>query len=149
MIFLTIAACWIGLDQLTKQVIREVLDRGDFAIVTSFFQISHIHNDGAAFGLFSGANVTLTFLAIVAVIIIVCLYYLFPPVNHWAIRLGLVLVFSGAMGNLLDRVFWGHVTDFIDFLHFPAFNVADAGINIGIAIIVIHLVLFRKKIPSE
>ena len=101
MIFLTIAACWIGLDQLTKQVIREVLDRGDFAIVTSFFQISHIHNDGAAFGLFSGANVTLTFLAIVAVIIIVCLYYLFPPVNHWAIRLGLVLVFL-----VLWVIFW-------------------------------------------
>lgn len=145
MIFIVIAACWIGLDQVTKQVIREVLERGDFAIITSFFRISHIHNDGAAFGLFPGTNVVLTFSVIVALIIIVGLYYLFPPVNHWAIRLGLVLVFSGAMGNLLDRIFWGHVTDFIDFLHFPAFNVADAGINIGIAIIVIHFVFFREK----
>ena len=101
-------------------------------------------NDGGAFGLFGGANVVLALSALVATAVI-GLYYLFPPVDHWATRLGLALILGGAVGNLLDRIYQGSVTDFINFSHFPAFNVADAGINIGVAVILIHMIVVDAK----
>ena len=76
--------------------------------------------------------------AVVAIGVVV-IYYLFPPLNHWLVRSGLALIVGGAIGNLLDRIYQGHVTDFIDFIHFPAFNVADAAINVGVAAIVIAI----------
>ncbi len=139
-IFVGVAAGWIAIDQITKLILRETLAAGDHSVVTSFFQFSHVLNDGGAFGLFGGANVVLALSALVATVV-VGLYYLFPPVEHWATRLGLALILGGAVGNLLDRIYQGSVTDFIDFSNFPAFNVADAGINIGVAIILIHMVV--------
>ena len=105
----------------------------------SSFSISHVANDGGAFGIFGGANTILAVSAVIA-IVIVAAYYLFPPLNHWLIRSGLALILGGAIGNLLDRIYQGHVTDFIDFIHFPAFNVADAAINVGVAAVIIAII---------
>lgn len=143
-IFLGIAASWIAFDQITKVILRETLDVGDHSVVTSFFRFSNVLNDGGAFGLFGGANVVLALSALVATVVI-GLYYLFPPVDHWATRLGLALILGGAVGNLLDRIYQGSVTDFINFSHFPAFNVADAGINIGVAVILLHMIAADAK----
>ena len=115
--FLGIAAIWIAFDQITKVILRETLDVGDHSVVTSFFRFSNVLNDGGAFGLFGGANVVLALSALVATVVI-GLYYLFPPVDHWATRLGLALILGGAVGNLLDRIYQGSVTDFINFSHF-------------------------------
>ena len=143
-IFLGIASIWIAFDQITKVILRETLDVGDHSVVTSFFRFSNVLNDGGAFGLFGGANVVLALSALVATVVI-GLYYLFPPVDHWATRLGLALILGGAVGNLLDRIYQGSVTDFVNFSHFPAFNVADAGINIGVAVIIIHMIVMDAK----
>ena len=142
--FAAIAGLWIALDQVSKVIIRESLDPGEHWEVASFFRVSHVANEGAAFGLFGSANGVLAVSAAVAVVVMV-LYYLFPPVDHWLTRVGMALLLGGAVGNLLDRLYQGHVTDFINFSHFPAFNVADAGINLGVAAILLYFLLADAK----
>ena len=135
------AALLIGvvvLDQISKVILRASLDLGEREWLSEFFAVSHIANDGGAFGILSGSNGILAVSATLALAIVV-VYYLFPPLDHWLIRSGLALIAGGAVGNLLDRIYQGHVTDFIDFIHFPAFNVADAAINLGVAAIVLAL----------
>ncbi len=136
--FLALAAFIVVFDQLTKVILRETLALGDREWLAEFFAFSHIANDGGAFGFFGGQNTVLAVSAVVA-IAVVAIYYFFPPMDHWLVRSGLALILGGAVGNLLDRLYQGHVTDFIDFIHFPAFNVADAAINVGVAAIVIAL----------
>ena len=137
--FLGAAALIVALDQITKVILRASLELGEREQLAQFFSISHVANDGGAFGIFGGANTILAVSAVVA-IVIVAAYYLFPPLNHWLIRSGLALILGGAIGNLLDRIYQGHVTDFIDFIHFPAFNVADAAINVGVAAVIIAII---------
>ena len=139
--FLALALFVIAFDQLTKVILRETLALGEREWLAQFFAFSHVANDGGAFGFFGGQNTVLAVSAVVA-IGVVAIYYFFPPLDHWLIRTGLALILGGAIGNLLDRIYQGHVTDFIDFIHFPAFNVADAAINVGVGAIVIAL-LFR------
>ena len=136
--FLALAVLVVVFDQITKVILRETLELGDREWLAEFFAFSHIANDGGAFGIFGGQNTVLAVSAVVA-IGVVAIYYFFPPMDHWLIRTGLALILGGAVGNLLDRIYQGHVTDFIDFIHFPAFNVADAAINVGVAAIVIAL----------
>ncbi len=136
--FLALALFVIAFDQITKVILRESLALGDREWLAEFFAFSHIANDGGAFGFFGGQNTVFAVSAVVA-IGVVAIYYFFPPMEHWLIRSGLALILGGAIGNLLDRLYQGHVTDFIDFIHFPAFNVADAAINVGVAAIVIAL----------
>ena len=136
--FLVLAVLVIVFDQITKVILRETLALGDREWLAEFFAFSHVANDGGAFGVFGGQNTVLAVSAVVA-IGVVAIYYFFPPMDHWLIRTGLALILGGAVGNLLDRIYQGHVTDFIDFIHFPAFNVADAAINVGVAAIVVAL----------
>ncbi|MCY3570541.1 MAG: signal peptidase II [Chloroflexi bacterium] len=136
--FVLLAALVVIFDQVTKVILRETLELGDREWLAEFFAFSHVANDGGAFGVFGGQNTVLAVSAVVA-IGVVAIYYFFPPMNHWLVRSGLALILGGAIGNLLDRIYQGHVTDFIDFIHFPAFNVADAAINVGVAAIVTAL----------
>ncbi len=145
--FIALAALVIIFDQITKVILRETLELGDREWLAEFFAFSHVANDGGAFGIFGGQNTMLAVSAVVA-IGVVAIYYFFPPMDHWLIRSGLALILGGAIGNLLDRIYQGHVTDFIDFIHFPAFNVADAAINVGVAAIVIAL-LFSDLIKRN
>ncbi len=145
--FIALAAAIVLFDQITKVILRETLALGDREWLAEFFAFSHIANDGGAFGFFGGQNTVLAVSAVVA-IAVVAIYYFFPPMDHWLVRSGLALILGGAVGNLLDRLYQGHVTDFIDFIHFPAFNVADAAINVGVAAIVIALLfgdLFKRN----
>ena len=145
--FLALALLVIVCDQITKVILRETLALGEREWMAEFFAFSHIANDGGAFGIFGGQNTVFAVSAVVA-IGVVAIYYWFPPMDHWLIRCGLALILGGAIGNLLDRIYQGHVTDFIDFIHFPAFNVADAAINVGVAAIVVSL-LFSDLIKRN
>ena len=145
--FIALAAAIVLFDQITKVILRETLALGEREWLAEFFAFSHIANDGGAFGFFGGQNTVLAVSAVVA-IAVVAIYYFFPPMDHWLVRSGLALILGGAVGNLLDRLYQGHVTDFIDFIHFPAFNVADAAINVGVAAIVVALLfgdLFKRN----
>ena len=102
--------------------------------------ITHVTNTGAAFGILQGQGLFLTVTAFVGMAAIV-FYYAYPPLEHGLLRAALGLQLGGAIGNLLDRLRFGEVTDFIHFPHYPAFNVADSSIVVGLCIIVGFFVL--------
>lgn len=144
-LFFTIAAAVIALDQITKVIIRWTLDRGEAWPDRDWpLHIINVANSGAAFGMLEGQTVFLIITSLIGVVAIV-LYYLFPPMEHGMLRVALALLLGGAAGNLIDRVRFGEVTDFINFDHFPAFNVADASINIGVAAIILFFLFFEGE----
>lgn len=148
----TIAGVVVIIDQLSKAVVRFSLPRYQpVPVVEGFFSLTHIENPGGAFGFLaqhtSGLQ-RLFFLAgtLVAVWVLVYLYKKIPA-GHVVLASGLALIMGGAIGNLIDRIRFGKVTDFLDFyigqLHWPAFNVADSAVTVGGVIFIYHL-LFRK-----
>jgi signal peptidase II len=134
------AGAIILLDQLTKSIVRANLALGEmwspWAWLEPYARIVHWKNTGAAFGIFQGFGDVFTVLAFVVAGAI--LYY-FPqvPREDWVLRLAMGLQFSGAVGNLIDRLTIGWVTDFVSVGRFPVFNVADACISIGTVILVL------------
>lgn len=148
-LFFLIAASVFSLDQLTKSLIRGGLAIGESWPDESWpVKILHLTNSGAAFGVLQGQGFFLTVTALFAIGAIF-FYYAFPPLEHGVLRLALALQLGGALGNLSDRLRYGEVTDFIKFPHYPAFNVADSSIVIGISAIVIFLVLSEFIKPRE
>ena len=130
--FFVIAAVVVALDQATKVIIRASLDRGEaWPDHDWLLNIVNVSNSGAAFGMLQGQTTFLIVTSVVGVAAIV-LYFLYPPLEHGLLRVALALQLGGAAGNLIDRVRFGEVTDFINFDFFPAFNVADASITIGV-----------------
>ena len=125
-------------DQLSKVWIRTNLVEGQSLFEAGFFRITHVHNTGAAFGLLPGQSFALTIVAItgIAVLLVYALvvYRYFPWLNNMLTRFGLGLMLGGTLGNLIDRLSFGYVTDFIDFGYWPAFNVADSAITVGVII---------------
>jgi signal peptidase II len=127
----------IALDQVTKAVVRDEIPRGDARDVILGFDLVHVRNTGVAFGFLADGGALLlvgTALALLALIVFFVLHSGRPLV--W-LPTGLLL--GGALGNLIDRTHQGHVTDFIKFPHFPAFNVADIAITFGVISLVLVL----------
>lgn len=129
----------ILLDQLSKTWIRDNLVRGQSLFDAGFFQVVNVHNTGAAFGIFKGQSLALTIVALVGIVIILLL--VFSLRHHWPfldsmlVMSAIGLVLGGTIGNLIDRLRLGYVTDFIDFKVWPAFNVADSAVTVGVIII--------------
>ena len=127
----------VALDQLTKAVVRAEIPRGDRHELILGFDLVHVRNTGVAFGFMSGGGALVlvgTALALLALLVFFVLHSGRPLV--W-LPTGLLL--GGALGNLIDRTHQGHVTDFIKFPHFPAFNVADIAITFGVIALVLVL----------
>ena len=137
-VFFLIALLIVFVDQLTKTWIRANLTIGQSLFDIGFLRITHISNTGAAFGLFQDQSSILTIIAFIGAIVIV-LYALLSPcylriINNMQGKVALGLVLGGTVGNLVDRISLGHVTDFIDFKIWPTFNVADSAVTVGIII---------------
>ena len=134
--FFLIAATVIALDQATKAIIRATLSPGEsWPDGDWLLNIVHVTNSGAAFGILQGQTVFLIVTSILGVAAIV-FYYVSPPLEHGLLRVALGLQMGGAAGNLIDRIRLGEVTDFVNFEFFPAFNVADASITVGVVAII-------------
>lgn len=137
---LIIAGAIVGFDQWTKALVRNTIPFGGswspFAWLAPYARIVHWNNTGAAFGLFQGYNIIFSVLAIGVSFAI--LYY-FPriPPEDWVIHVALTMQLGGAVGNLVDRVVMGTVTDFISVGNFAVFNVADSSISVGVAILLL------------
>jgi signal peptidase II len=143
-------------DQLTKYIILTTMPlHSSIPVIQGFFNITHVHNPGGAFGMFADGSPLLRkllFLVVSSLAICFVLYfYHSTPLTHRVLSFGFAMIFGGAVGNMIDRVRFGKVVDFLDVYirsyHWPAFNVADSAITIGVTIFVIHL-LFDKMPES-
>jgi signal peptidase II len=144
LVFFVIVGLVIALDQATKHLVRANLALGESAPSEGPVRITYVTNTGAAFGILQGQTVFLmvtTFFGLAAIL----LYYLYPPMEHGILRVALGLQLGGAVGNLADRVRLGKVTDFIDVGPWPAFNVADSSIVVGVVIIVGFFLLAESR----
>lgn len=149
--YLALSAAVILLDLWSKMLIVNRIDLHEaIPVIPNFFQLVHVRNTGAAFGL--GANASSKIVPIllnagaIAVFCVVVVYALRTAVTDRLLQTGLHLILGGAIGNLLDRFRFGYVVDFLDVYvgshHWPAFNVADSAICIGIALLFFDM---RKK----
>lgn len=144
-LFLGAAAAVIVLDQVTKILVRAFMERGEsWPDPDWVLKLRYVTNSGAAFGILQDQTTFLIVMAFVGLIAIY-LYYRYPPFDHPIVPVAIGLMLGGAAGNLIDRIIHGRVTDFIDPDRFPAFNLADSAINIGIAVIIIGYLLVGQK----
>ena len=142
------AAVVVVADQATKAIIRTVLDRGEAWPSADWpVRIRYVTNTGAAFGILEGQTAFLIVTAFIGLAAIY-LYYRYPPFQHWVATLAIGMMLGGALGNLTDRILHERVTDFIDFPRFPAFNVADSSISVGVAVILIGYLLLEARRPQ-
>ncbi len=142
--WLLVSLCVLVLDQWTKWLVEAHLPaHASHAVVPGLFNLTHVRNTGVAFGLFAASGEAAAPLVLaalgVAALVVVGFYFWKTPASQRLLLAALALVLGGAVGNLLDRCVAGAVTDFLDFYwrthHWPAFNVADSAITIGLALL--------------
>jgi len=145
---LVIAGIIVGLDQWTKELVRTSLPVGQswapWPWLLPYARIVHWQNTGAAFGMLQRFGNIFT---ILAMIVSVAILYYFPrlPSQDWHIRIPLAMQLGGALGNLVDRLFRGIVTDFISVGNFAVFNVADSCISVGVAVLILGVWLKERQ----
>jgi signal peptidase II len=143
-----IALTIVALDQWTKVLVRSHLAFQEmwspWPWLAPYARIVHWHNTGAAFGMLQGFGDIFSILAVIVGLVII---YYFPqvPRTDWPLRLAMGLQLGGATGNLIDRVIQGHVTDFISIGNFAVFNVADASISTGVAILILGMWIKERR----
>ena len=144
-------------DQLTKYWIIWKLNVGEVVPVMPFFNLVHYKNRGAAFGMFhnSSPEFRLVFFGLVTLVFLTLIVYWLgtASLKDRAYRLGLALILGGALGNVKDRVIFQEVTDFLDFYvgsyHWPAFNVADSAITVGVCWVMLLQLPWHKWISKR
>ncbi len=147
-----VAGTIIVFDQATKYLIRANLQLGEVyradLWLSQYARIVHWKNTGAAFGMFqSWGNI---FMGLSFVVSLVIIYY-FPqvPRKDWLVRLAMAMLLGGAVGNLIDRLYQGHVTDFISVGDFPVFNVADSSISMGVVVLFLGMWKQEREARAE
>jgi signal peptidase II len=136
-------------DQLTKLWIRTHLIPGEILRDFGIFRIIHVQNTGAAFGIFKNLTHALIVVDFIGIFILLFLVFVlrnrWPFVNKLPVRLSIGLVLGGTIGNLIDRMWLGQVTDFFDIKIWPVFNVADASVSVGVTILIICLIFMADR----
>lgn len=158
LLYLTLSVFLFSLDRVTKTLVVDWLPLHEsVSVVEGFFHLTHITNTGALFGLMAGLSSPLRGLIFITVpvlaITLILLFQFHARENDFLAQVGLSMILGGALGNLWDRVFLGHVIDFLDFsvagFHWPAFNIADSCICLGVLGLILDL-LWRERrvVPS-
>jgi signal peptidase II len=153
LVFGGIALLVILADQLSKTWIRNNLAWGQSICDTGFFQILYVHNTGAAFGIFKDHSLTLIIVDFVGIVVILFLVFVWR--SRWSfldsmlVMSAIGLIMGGTIGNLIDRLLLGYVTDFIDFKIWPVFNIADAAVTIGVIIIAYCLICLAQSAEHQ
>lgn len=144
----TIAGIIIILDQVTKAVVRAYIPFGGrwmpLEWLAPYFRFVHWENTGAAFGLFQGGGIIFAILAVIVTAFII-IYYPQIPKDEKLMRVAISMQLGGAIGNLIDRIVFGPVTDFISVGSFPVFNIADSSITVGVGIMILALWLAERR----
>jgi signal peptidase II len=153
---LWITAAIVVLDQATKAMVKARLPLHDsLTVIPGFFDLTHVRNTGAAFGMLNNLEFAYKPAVMIAVALValgaVASYAVTLPASQRIARYGLALILGGAIGNLIDRATMGFVVDFVDVywrgVHFWAFNVADAAITVGVALMLLD-VLGVGRVPE-
>ena len=134
-----VAAAVVVADQLTKWIVSSALPLGDAVGIAGPFSVHHVRNSGIAFGLFSSATSIVIVLTAIAVGCMLA-YFARSGQRHPLLPVALGFVLGGSLANLLDRVRLGYVTDFLDLEYWPAFNLADTFIVVGVALLFLSFV---------
>jgi len=150
---LTGAGAVVLLDQLTKYIIVRVIELPVIQKIeiSGIFDLTYVQNYGASFGLLAGGLASRIILAIISTGVAIALTYWLGKLKRPVAVAGVACIIGGAIGNLYDRLAYGYVVDFLDFsgLMFPwVFNVADAGINVGVGLLLLDAWLTREKKSS-
>ena len=158
-ILICVTTLVVVLDQWTKAIVVNRFHLGEtISVMSGFFSLTYIRNPGAAFGFLAQADPAfrIPFFLVVPGIALFAIGYVFRKIQPRDLKLStaLSLVIGGAIGNLIDRVMLGAVIDFLDFYwrrgyHFPAFNVADSAICIGVGILMIDLLLNDPDLADQ
>lgn len=152
-----VAGAVLVLDQATKAWVLANLPLGaSIPVIPGFFDITHVHNPGGAFGFLAGMSAEIRSLLFVAVSLLaaglILYFYWQTSIRQRFLAVGISLLFGGAVGNLVDRLRFGIVVDFLDLyagsLHWPAFNVADSAITIGVVIFAYHVLFGKIRLDS-
>ncbi len=152
-ILLPTAAAIVVLDQVTKAALSRYLYEGQILeVMPGFFSLVYFKNPGAAFGIFTDGGITRTlFLVAVQAVALVVIGFLLKQSRDPAASFALSMIAGGAIGNLIDRIRLGSVVDFLDFhlggFHWPAFNVADSAITVGVALTIWFFYFRPGKTP--
>lgn len=137
----------IILDQVAKYLIKNFLSKGDsFPLIKNWLHLTYVQNFGAAFGIFKKGTDFFIFISSFAIIFIILMFLYereLKSSRNKRLRLGLGMILAGAVGNLIDRLRFGYVIDFIDIRIWPVFNIADSSITIGAIFLIYELV--REK----
>ncbi len=152
--FLSVVFFILFLDLLTKEIAEKTLEGKVITVIPNLFNLVLVWNKGMAFGMLGNAPEIVRFLSLILatlIIILITIVYAYknkdklPALQFYA----LAMITGGALGNLYDRIFLGKVRDFLDFhisnYHWPAFNIADSSITIGVIIFVIYEIFFKSK----
>ncbi len=144
---IVIASTAIVADQLTKSIVSMRLPIGRAAASIGPFSIHHVQNSGIAFGLFADST-TAVILLTTAAVTAMLIFFGRTAQRHPLLPVALGLVIGGSIANLIDRVRLGHVTDFLDFAYWPAFNLADTFIVVGVGLLFVSFVASDRTSPG-
>jgi len=147
--WLWVSATVMLLDQVTKQMVVKEIGYTDVLPMLPFFNLTHLHNTGAAFSILSSAPRLFFIVLGVAVSVGILWWMRANPRGQSLFAASLALILGGALGNVIDRATRGYVVDFLDFYwgsaHFPAFNVADIAISIGAGLMILDMFLEARR----
>lgn len=156
LILLAVSAVSLLVDQLTKAYIDRSMDlHHSIPVIDGLFNITYVRNKGAAFGFLANTSYRIPFFILVSVIAVVVILVAFHKLrdDQRLAMVSLAMILSGAIGNLIDRMRLGEVIDFLDVYwkgyHWPAFNIADSAICIGVALLAIDMFLEEKRVKSR
>jgi signal peptidase II len=146
---LTSATVLIFIDQLIKIITSQNISLGECIVfIPKILSITHVHNSGAAWNLLADHTRFLTFITIIVSGIIFYYFWRSMQKSRW-LTFALLLMFSGAIGNFIDRIWHNHVIDMFktEFINFPVFNIADSYLVVGVLFLIIYIFVIDKKEP--
>lgn len=151
--FLFAVGVLLGVDRLTKWWASTSLEYGiPRPLLGDVIRLTRVHNEGGAFGVFPGGGAVFLVISSVVSALLLLILMTMQIDSRW-IRAGMTLVLAGAVGNLIDRLLWGHVLDFFEIRGFPVFNVADACITCGAGVIMLAVLWggerHRSRKPTD
>ncbi len=136
----------IAFDQVSKYYIQTNMDlNNSISVIEGLFSITYIQNTGAAFSILQGKTVILILLQVFVILSIVVYVFFKKNTLHWTLKVSLAFIVGGGLGNLIDRISYGYVVDFLHFHFWPIFNIADISVCVGCGLLIIYVFMIEGK----